>query len=421
MAIKKQDYPSNIFNRELSQAEYDHLIDSDDDLDDSYKESGLEQLRRQWQLIKLIPPYQRPKTTATLADHIGNSKDPSFLRKIQRDITQLKKVIGDDLLVKRRGRPEEIEGYQESSTHVKQKIIKGRSISKMNRGSPMEISWGKSGPPIKAANLSHSETIAFGVLKQIGVDWMPDTMQEALKPYFNEAFEEAALQVENNRGVSSKKSASMTKKWLNKIRYLPSRDIVLITPKLSPQVEFNVLEALLNEFLLEIDYTNSAGMNAQGIIISPHALVRRGSRTYLFAKRRGSDGVKPYLMSRIKSAKITIGQFDLEKNFNLEERLKKGIARPDLHTPIELYGELIDLKFWANKETGFWLKETPLSYNQTVTDTYHNDGFIISASVHMMEELIWWLRSMGPNIKILGPKFLVTRIKLDLAKVNQLY
>jgi predicted DNA-binding transcriptional regulator YafY len=126
-------------------------------------------------------------------------------------------------------------------------------------------------------------------------------------------------------------------------------------------------------------------------------------------------------MSRIKSAKITIGQFDLDKNFNLEERLKKGIARPDLHTPIELYGELIDLKFWANKETGFWLKETPLSNNQTVTDTNHNDGFIISASVHMMEELIWWLRSMGPNIKILGPKFLVTRVKLDLAKVNQLY
>jgi ribosomal protein L29 len=236
MIKKKLDNTSRVSEKELSQAEYDRLIDREDAHNYSKKEMSLDQLRRQWQLITLIPGYQRPKTIANLSSRIGDSDDPSFLRKIQRDIAQLKEVIGDDLLVERRGGAKGALKDRRILEGGGQNVAKSDDSIKGARGAPLQVSWSKNGPPIKVSSLSQTEAIAFGVLKQIGVDWMPDTMQDALRPYFNEAFEEAAMQVESNKGISSIKSASMTKKWLNKVRYIPSRDIVFIPPKILPKV-----------------------------------------------------------------------------------------------------------------------------------------------------------------------------------------
>jgi hypothetical protein len=114
-------------------------------------------------------------------------------------------------------------------------------------------------------------------------------------------------------------------------------------------------------------------------------------------------------------------EVDQKNNYGQLERLKKGISRPDPQIPLEIYGQDINLKLWVNQETGYWMQETPLSQSQTAAATKNQDGFLITAKVPMQEELIWWLRSMGPNIKVLGPQLVVNRIKTDLKKVYGQY
>ena len=146
----------------------------------------------------------------------------------------------------------------------------------------------------------------------------------------------------------------------------------------------------------------------------------RRDRSYLYAKRRGHDEVRPYLMYRILSAKTVIGDFELAKDFDLQERLNGGVAHREFED--KEYGRLVKLKLWVDGNTADWLKETPLSDDQTITTAGRaGEGFHLEASVLIQEELIWWLCSMGGSIKVLAPQLIVNRIKDDLKKVLQRY
>jgi len=358
----------------------------------------MEHLERQWRMLKIIPPHGKGMTRLAIqsllfGDDERSIKDPALTRKIQRDLSQLGSLL-----------PE---------LEVRQNVnIEGNKI-----GHPT-YSWGKGGPPTFFGGMSVNETLAFGVLKQIGVEWMPQAMQKALEPFFKEALDEAAQLVGGYQGLSKLQSIRQTNRWLKKVHHIP----VGISFKCQPikeSVELAVHEALLNETCLQIEYRNTSGQEST-VVISPQALVRRGDRTYLYAKRRDHVEVWPYLMYRILSAKTVIGDFELAKDFNLQERLKEGIANHEFED--KEYGRLVKLKLLVKSKTANWLKETPLSDDQTISTAGRSgEGFLLEATVPMQEELVWWLRSMGGNIQVLAPDLIVKRIKDDLKKALNSY
>ena len=352
----------------------------------------MDQFKRQWQILKAIPPFGQAISRAEIQERLFGDKNPTTTRMLQRYLEQL----CDDI--------PELEDNRKIDTD-------GNKV-----GMPT-YSWGKKGPPVFMGGLGINEVLAFGVLKQIGVEWMPQVMQKALDPFFNEAMDEAQVLVSiENQNKSN--SVKKTKRWLKKIHHLPVGVRFKSLP-IDKYVELVVHESLLKETCIQIKYRKNQDTEST-IILSPQALVRRGDRSYLYAKPVGVDHVKPYLMNRILAAKAVLGHFETVENFDIQEILKKGIAYPVFDE--DLYGKKTQLELWVDDGTARWLGETPLSDDQVIsTPLNRTDGFHLKASVLLQEELIWWIRSMGGNIQVLGPEIVLDRVKKDLKKALSYY
>lgn len=367
--------------------------------------TNLARLKRQWELVTLIPAYGRPRSSMSLAEELMEKHEPSedadfdaFLRKIRHDLEQLSRVI-----------PE----------------------LEVRRGS---VSWGKQGPPLQMPGLSPDEVLAFGVLKKLGVDWMPGAMQKILEPYFKVAMSEAVRQVMERGSLDVvAKSELRARKWLKKVDRLPEF-IAFERKKIDAKVEMVIHEALLHEYCLDIAYQGKGS-----IVISPQAIIQRGSRTYLLAVKRGGTNLQSFLMNRIQTARQTLGDFIPVSSADIDAHLNKGIAVP-VFEDHALYGQWIKLKFLADLGTTRNLAETPLGRHQSINPKKSlfkpskkwkeiNAGISLSedplelepwseitAEVLLQEELVWWLRSMGPNIKVLEPMYLRKRIEYDLQR-----
>lgn len=372
--------------------------------------TNLARLKRQWELITLIPAYGKARSSMSLADELIEKHEPNpnadpdaFLRKIRHDLEQLSRII-----------PE----------------------MEVRRGA---VSWGKKGPPLQMPGLSPDEVLAFGVLKKLGVDWMPGAMQKVLEPYFKVAMTEAARQVMERGSLNVvAKPETRAKKWLKKVDRLPEF-ISFERKKIDATVEMAIHDALLHEHCLDINYQGKGS-----IAVSPQAIIQRGSRTYLLAIKRGHTQLQSFLMNRIQSARVTLGQFISVSAMDLDAHLRRGIAVPVFEDQ-SLYGQSIQLKFLSDAGTARNLAETPLGKNQKISPkkpvfnpqkrwsvikpavAIANDGLDqepwseITAEVIMQEELVWWLRSMGPNIKVLEPVYLRRRIEYDLLRAYSNY
>jgi len=224
--------------------------------------------------------------------------------------------------------------------------------------------------------------------------------------------------VEERLGFTIKKSENKAKKWLDRVERLPDW-VGFQRPPINLEVEKVIHEALLYETSIEVESEKGK------TILHPQAIIQRGVRTYLLALSSEGSRLKSYLLSRLISARpITSSTFRLEDQSKIQEHLNKGIAMPEM--PVEVYGKEINLKLWGDIGTTTWLKETPLSSDQTIkplTKSFskNNPWSEIQATVLVQEELIWWLRSMGPNIQVREPKFIKERIREDLEAALNAY
>jgi predicted DNA-binding transcriptional regulator YafY len=339
---------------------------------------ALSQLGRHWAILKRIPNWGSPTTVTELADYLityegldlKGIKRTSFIRKIQHDVANLASVV--------------------------------EYLAIEDGPNGQKISWARNAPPLKISALSTPEILAFGVLKKLNSELLPKTFHEALAPFFKVAQEQAA-----EVGGSNK---SMAARWLKKIGRLPEGPD-FAAPPVRKDVELAVHAALLEESRLEIVYRGG-----EPKVVHPQAIIQQGVRTYLLAMPEGRSEVHTYLLHRIDSAKQTIGHLAVAKDFDLGQRLKRGISSP-VFEPAR-YGTPVMLMLWVNHSTA-WLEETPLGIDQTFKQV--GDDFHLEATVNVTEELIRWILSMGRHVKVLGPAFIRERIKSDLESASRMY
>jgi len=377
------------------------------------EKEALKVLQRRWELLKTIPSFGRSIGKQDLATrlysrHSKRGDDPvstkSFLRYIQRDLEILCRAI---------------------NSLKKEQIISSRQ----------GVSWGESGSPFRMSGLSTQETLAFGMLKKLGVSWMPSSMREALNPYFESAMQEAAQRVGEQAAITPKKAELQAKKWLDKIEQLPET-ITFEKRPIKKEVEKIIHEALLNEYSLEIMYKGKSRR-----VICPQALIQRGSRTYILANSVGGKHVITYLLDRIDSARISPERYQAIAKSEIQSRLKKGISAPKFIESHENedgveYGAPIKLQLIVDSGTANILRETPIGKDQVITPAQYSltdrwskieaypllkgepkgDWSFVHVTVLLQEELIWWLRSMGPFVKVIGPDFIRDRIQYELRR-----
>lgn len=334
-----------------------------------------DQLRRQWDLLNLIPRHDHPVTIAVLAKRLAplhegldehGEVSSHFIRKIQHDVEKLKEVL------------------------------KALTVDKRDGGREYQVSWARNAPPLKLSGMSTAERIAFGVLKKTGLGLLPQTTLEALEPYFAQAIDDAG--------------------WLGRIATLPDT-LAFIPAAIDPAVEKAVHTALYNGDCLSIDYRDACGLLSTGRIIRPLALVQRRARTYLVAVDREHAEVSYHTMHRIQRAAHTFATIAEQPAFSLEDHLKRGISKPVF--PPEYYGKPVELRLRINSGTQNWISETPLSNNQRISPG--EDGALLEATVSLSEELAYWILSMGDNVEVLAPLFLRERVGQTAARMCALY
>jgi len=377
------------------------------------EKEALKVLQRRWELLNAIPSFGRSVSKQDLATrlysrHGKRGDDPvspkSFLRYIQRDLEILCRAINS---------------------------LKKEQILSTRQG----VSWGEIGSPFRISGLSDQETLAFGMLKKLGVSWMPSSMREALNPYFESAMQEAALLVGERAALTPKKAELQAKKWLDKIEQLPET-IAFEKRPIKRDVEKVVHEALLNEYCLEIVYQGKPRR-----VICPQALIQKGARTYILANSLGGTHVITYLLDRIDSVRISPERYQAIAKGEIQSRLKKGISAPKFMESHEykngvVYGALIKLQLIVDSGTANILRETPIGKDQVISPAQYSlkercakikanpllkeeseeDWSFVNVTVLLQEELVWWLRSMGPFLKVISPDFIRDRIEYDLKR-----
>ena len=101
--------------------------------------------------------------------------------------------------------------------------------------------------------------------------------------------------------------------------------------------------------------------------------------------------------------------FDLDRYINEEHAFE--IPSGDT-IQIELH-----LASWLARHLG----ESRLSRNQAITPIRGSDRFRLVATVPDTAQLHWWLRGLGPDVEVLKPAALRSKIKADAAELASLY
>lgn len=377
------------------------------------EKEALRVLQRRWDVLRAIPTAGRSISKKEIADrlykrhcmgHDIQISPVSFLRYIQRDLEILSRAIN---------------------------ALKNEQILSTRKG----VSWGESGAPFKLAGLSENEMIAFGMLRKLGTSWMPATISDTLNPYFSLAMDEAKQRVIEKSSISQRQAEIKAKKWLDKIERLP--DWVAFEKRpIRKDVEKVIHEALLQEQSLEIVYSGKP----RGVVF-PQALVQKGVRTYLLVTSPAQPNLRSYLLNRVDSVRISLERFRSVSRAEIKTQLDRGIAQPKFLSqdkqgkPI-IYGQPVRLKMLVDAGTAGILNETPMGKDQLITPANYalverwkkikcnapleveplDDWSFVTVTVPLQEELIWWLRSLGPFIKVMEPQIIKDRIEYDLKR-----
>lgn len=388
-----------------------------DDFDPSDEVPGekeaLRVLQRRWDVLRAIPTAGRSISKKEIAERlykrhsVGHDiqvSPSSFLRYIQRDLEILTRAINS---------------------------LKREQIHSSRKG----VAWGESGAPFKLAGLSENEMIAFGMLRKLGTSWMPSTISDTLNPYFSLAMDEAKHRVIEKSSISPKQAELKAKKWLDKIDRLP--DWISFKKKaIRKDVEKVIHEALLQEQSLEIIYSGKP----RGVVF-PQALVQKGVRTYLLVTSPTQPLLRSYLLNRVDSARISLERFKPVSRAEIKAQLDRGIAQPkflsiDKQGKSIAYGQPVKLKILVDAGTAGILNETPMGEDQIISSANYalvdrwkkikgdvpleaeplDDWSFVTVTVPLQEELVWWLRSLGPFVKVMEPQLIRDRIEYDLKR-----
>lgn len=99
-------------------------------------------------------------------------------------------------------------------------------------------------------------------------------------------------------------------------------------------------------------------------------------------------------MNRIQSACRTYVKCEKPKGFKLSKYLEEGFA--DFGN-----GQIVQLKAVVGKQLTKHLQESKLSVDQHIEE--HNGESVLTASVPFTQQLVWWLKGFGSQIKVLEP------------------
>ncbi|MGE3703477.1 MAG: helix-turn-helix transcriptional regulator [Hyphomicrobiaceae bacterium] len=307
----------------------------------------------QWELLRAIPRYPVKVTSSELTDRLHAAGYTTTKRSVERHLLSLSRAFPLDVDM---------------------------------REKPYGWSWAYDGASMSIPGMELQTALAFVAAESFLRPLLPKSTLAHLNPHFKEARKRLAMEPKTYGS------------WRSKVRSLP-RGFRLKAPTVDASVESAVYEALLTDHILDITYQARGESTPKQLPeVHPLALVFRDPVIYLVCTMWDYGEPRQLLLHRMKSASIPGTTARRVADFNIDEYIASGEFGFRVGPEIRL-----DALFEPGAAAHLY--ETPVSSDQVLT--VQRDGRVrVRATVHHTEELIWWLRGFGDQVRIKTPGIL---------------
>lgn len=301
-----------------------------------------------------------------------------------------------------------IKKIQRALTQLSEKY---KQIECASKGRTNEYSWAALAEPIMFPSLDSNTALVLAMASHYLAPILPEESVKSLNRLFMRAKSTLASNSKDVKfdGVSI---------WKDKVAVLHpgiSREL----PRINPQVEKVIYQALLYEKSVKVRYKAWNRDDATEQILSPQGLFLRGQSIYIYAlNHKKIDTAEPvlYLLHRIQEASIVDEAFHKIPGFNVQQYLSKST----FGVPLDKEKPEILLKVKVDKDALKTLVEQPLSKDQRIRP--ENDQWsILTATVNNTLELKQWISSHGHHVEVIEPAGLRQEIKDSIEKLIATY
>ncbi|OIR01264.1 hypothetical protein GALL_167360 [mine drainage metagenome] len=306
-------------------------------------------IRRQWELMKLLPAAGAGKSASELTKLLNDSGYAISKRQVERDLNELMEAFRLD--------------FDEGAN-------------------PRRWHWPR-GASANLPAMTISEALSLRLVEDSLKSIMPVSMLDGLESRFRQARNDLAKLGKGNRKA----------KWASKVRVV-SPTMPMIPPVIDSEVLASVQEALLADEQIEVEYRSVNAEKAKTILLSPLAIVVRGLVSYLVATAYEYEDAWLFAMHRIHKVTRSVQPVNRPTDFDLDEYIRSG----ELH-----FGNGGTLRFsaWIRLPLAKILAESPLSEDQKLA--VGDNRMKLTATVADTWQLHWWLLSQGANIEVISP------------------
>jgi predicted DNA-binding transcriptional regulator YafY len=331
--------------------------------------SNHETLLRQWQMLRHIPRYPAKITARDLKEKLDAEDFNVTKRTVERDLMDLSSAF---------------------------------PLSLDDREKPYGWSWQKDAPAFDLPGLGNNEALTLMMVEQHLSTLLPATTMDVLEPYFKAA----------RQHLTAIPKSQHVRSWLNKVRTVPPNQ-PLIPPKIKPEIQNAISEALLADRQLQISYRRHGDTKSVGYRIHPLALIQRGGVVYLSVRINDHDNARTLALHRIESATLLEKSSQYPAGFNIDDEIAKGLfGFGD--------GTMIQLNALFSTDHGEYLFETPLSKDQRI-EKLPNGSMMITATVANTPQLVWWLLGLGNGVEVIEPKSLRQTMVSTIESMAKMY
>lgn len=330
------------------------------------------QIERQWALLKSLPDHRNPRSTEEIWRIVVTDMHDVSKRTVERDLECLAAIFP----IGQRSEGRTNYWYWESSARM----------------------W--------IPGITDDEALTLHMAERNLNMLLPEGSMEKLGPYFSVARERLETQPKSIRP------------WTRKFRLIPT-GLNRRPATLSPEVLRTVRDALLRDKQLTLTLHHPAEGQADTLLVSPLTLIQQGNDLHLIFSRSGDQAIEHLRLQHIESAAISLSRFDGPLEFDPDVYLQSGAltARADLPIPV---GDWIEFSAVFSEHIGDLLNETP--WVRHFWCQPEEDGRLrIKATIRFTSDLVDWLLSLGPDVRVSQPASLRRYIAQRVTQAAALY
>ncbi|MEE3664494.1 WYL domain-containing protein [Brenneria sp. g21c3] len=267
------------------------------------------------------------------------------------------------------------------------------------RTRPFRWSFRQDTPRFDFPVLDTPTVLAFVFAENYLEKLLPPSVLRLLEPYFSMARQQ--LQGQQTH-------------WAERVRALPNGK-TLYPAEVDVDIWEQVSTALMEKRQLQILYLSRSKGESKSLRVHPVGLVARHSISYLVGTVDGYNDLRQFALHRIQQAD-TLDESACEPDgFDIDSYIESGaFASRQSEREVELIADV-------HPQTAWLLRETPLSYQQSLEALPGSDWYRLRALVPLDQETLWWIFGLNENIRVYEPGVWVEEIKEKMERMRQMY